>query len=1651
MACDIRYLLTESQKWRHASNEDTTKRLLQYHTYLPELANRHFSLNVYSICERHYNQAIATNQFYQHLVGSVQENKRLRFEDNPTNYIDSIADLDEAKKHLKFTQLENQKNEIVELKKQLQRAQDNMIKIQSLYDEQCKNNEVLIRQWNSRFADQQKRIEAIVEIANMEHSTRFSMENLVMYSPHEWLNRRNKVVVAFIETLIQNTQGTKTLGQEKLFKTMEVIDKELYNYLSDILNLLSEEKLSSTNTIDSLISSTGINITNIKQCPKCHQQNIENRKKICPKCKTRLPTLTEIQKEKITEVIQNTTNNTLIFKPYSFDDKSSAPCIPRISITQQQVVDQRVNIPEIYVPDPIDINPNSISNVEKDNPTNYIDSIADLDEAKKHLKFTQLENQKNEIVELKKQLQRAQDNMIKIQSLYDEQCKNNEVLIRQWNSRFADQQKRIEAIVEIANMEHSTRFSMENLVMYSPHEWLNRRNKVVVAFIETLIQNTQGTKTLGQEKLFKTMVAVDSIYGARHGKYVSEIQLALSAIKYSIARSKMIINIDNHITSSGSYYRFQKWLEELSKQEEPLPEGFLFLAFDNEQRGQKNYLDRGYNTVVYHIVTSFVAFNMELYNRIQHTDSPWVYSSLNKLQHEELFDVNPQMQEVIDKELYNYLSDILNLLSEEKLSSTNTIDSLISSTGINITNIKQCPKCHQQNIENRKKICPKCKTRLPTLTEIQKEKITEVIQNTTNNTLIFKPYSFDDKSSAPCIPRISITQQQVVDQRVNIPEIYVPDPIDINPNSISNVEKVLLHIEKITGIRDGILLIPGQLHEEMNMLRAFVEEIDIKRFATCQGYRTDNQLSYFKKCADHHKSWDSICNIYQGYLAWVKKQQESLYQIKYEQTFIYLQAIINYRKAIRTNNPLLKRAARRIFSSIWSARRHPIYRLIEVADEIQLMRLRPEVRDLIEKNCVISRSEIYEQHQGLDAILEEVNKTLKTLIPPVPQYHHWKIAARNCKKFLELRNNLFKIIGYNDYQTIGPRTRPESSMECQRFRTYLRNLEFVNQSLEEYELNENLKNFTDLAKQARQKFITEVFINKHNSPLFRSIPITKQEAKAQESEENMTKSEIYEQHQGLDAILEEVNKTLKTLIPPVPQYHHWKIAARNCKKFLELRNNLFKIIGYNDYQTIGPRTRPESSMECQRFRTYLRNLEFVNQSLEEYELNENLKNFTDLAKQARQKFITEVFINKHNSPLFRSIPITKQEAKAQESEENMTKSEILLRIETLLEQLGKNAQKKYSGLKLKKPLCPICNWDIEINREELVLVSGEYHIAPKDRDKGHASQQSIVTINNEEDNGGLEEMIKLGLIVNESEQDTSPIDNEKVNDNEQDLSKDTDERDIVQSLLGELSTPIKGETVEAMIDEDENNKNSAPKNLSILYQKACRAEMRVMKAKQEEITCWYYYGKGEELVLVSGEYHIAPKDRDKGHASQQSIVTINNEEDNGGLEEMIKLGLIVNESEQDTSPIDNEKVNDNEQDLSKDTDERDIVQSLLGELSTPIKGETVEAMIDEDENNKNSAPKNLSILYQKACRAEMRVMKAKQEEITCWYYYGKGFEERVEAILNNERGVRDQSARNRVYNKIVQHILGYLKDNLRKKTQRAVKIYKTNLIYQWTW
>ena len=91
-----------------------------------------------------------------------------------------------------------------------------------------------------------------------------------------------------------------------------------------------------------------------------------------------------------------------------------------------------------------------------------------------------------------------------------------------------------------------------------------------------------------------------------------------------------------------------------------------------------------------------------------------------------------------------------------------------------------------------------------------------------------------------------------------------------------------------------------------------------------------------------------------------------------------------------------------MFAPIWFERRHPIYRLIEVADKKQLLCLCPEIKKCIESYSVLSRSGYCNQHQGLDAILEEINKALKALIPPTLSQRHWKITARNCTKFIKV-------------------------------------------------------------------------------------------------------------------------------------------------------------------------------------------------------------------------------------------------------------------------------------------------------------------------------------------------------------------------------------------------------------------------------------------------------------------------------------------------------------------------------------------------------------------------------------------------------------------------------------------------------------------------
>ncbi|GBB99307.1 hypothetical protein RclHR1_03480011 [Rhizophagus clarus] len=92
-------------------------------------------------------------------------------------------------------------------------------------------------------------------------------------------------------------------------------------------------------------------------------------------------------------------------------------------------------------------------------------------------------------------------------------------------------------------------------------------------------------------------------------------------------------------------------------------------------------------------------------------------------------------------------------------------------------------------------------------------------------------------------------------------------------------------------------------------------------------------------------------------------------------------------------------------------------------------------------------------------------------------------------------------------------------------------------------------------------------------------------------------------------------------------------------------------------------------------------------------------------------------------------------------------------------------------------------------------------------------------------------------------------------------------------------------------------------------------------------------------------------------------------------------------------------------------------------------------------DNNNDLLKPLIKSFRKACRAEIQVINANQEEIACWYDYGEQYIECVKALIMS-RKCSENTARKEVYDSIMKHLPGCNRNNLRTKTQGAIKIYK---------
>ncbi|RGB34394.1 hypothetical protein C1646_815401 [Rhizophagus diaphanus] len=179
----------------------------------------------------------------------------------------------------------------------------------------------------------------------------------------------------------------------------------------------------------------------------------------------------------------------------------------------------------------------------------------------------------------------------------------------------------------------------------------------------------------------------------------------------------------------------------------------------------------------------------------------------------------------------------------------------------------------------------------------------------------------------------------------------------------------------------------------------------------------------------------------------------------------------------------------------------------------------------------------------------------------------------------------------------------------------------------------------------------------------------------------------------------------------------------------------------------------------------------------------------------------------------------------------------------------------------------------------------------------------------------------------------------------------------------------------------------------------------------------------EEVVLASGKYHLQKKQTDTGEDDEELMALL------GLVEGDSRAGQgsqskHVTMQDQATSPImiEDDASENNDDERTPDTSNRsanDRFQELLRELFTPVRREPVKAN-DEEKTEEDSAMK-----------AGLQAMKANQEEISCWYNYAKGCEDRVKMIRESDSRLNGQQAMTQVYNEVKAHLPDITMANLR--------------------
>ncbi|CAG8705709.1 10948_t:CDS:2, partial [Gigaspora rosea] len=154
----------EKQKWRHADAPMVVNKAKALVKYLPKLSPFLNSLTDYSVCQKHYNNIIVKNFVLEQLekvgdsvffIPMKKNKKKIELSNNELNFCDFEVQV--SLPDPEYESLIKKINELERLNKQL-----------------LLENEILKKQLNNKYDNQQVRVEAAIEIAKRERNALYN-------------------------------------------------------------------------------------------------------------------------------------------------------------------------------------------------------------------------------------------------------------------------------------------------------------------------------------------------------------------------------------------------------------------------------------------------------------------------------------------------------------------------------------------------------------------------------------------------------------------------------------------------------------------------------------------------------------------------------------------------------------------------------------------------------------------------------------------------------------------------------------------------------------------------------------------------------------------------------------------------------------------------------------------------------------------------------------------------------------------------------------------------------------------------------------------------------------------------------------------------------------------------------------------------------------------------------------------------------------------------------------------------------------------------------------------------------------------------------------------------------------------------------------